>query len=120
MSNRIQGNGGHGVFAEGARGWTTGADLLGNRIAGNAGDGVHIGFGVRGVIDSNRTDRNGDDGIDVDAADPTNFNEVVVRANRASFNADLGIEAVPATMDGGGNRAKHNGNPAECVGVRCR
>jgi parallel beta-helix repeat protein len=119
-SNRIQANGGDGVEAEGAGGFTTGADLIGNRISGNAGDGVRFGFEVVGVIDSNRTDRNGDDGIDVDAADPLNFNEVVVRANRAFFNADLGIEAVSATTDGGGNRAKHNGNPAQCVGVRCK
>lgn len=33
---------------------------------------------------------------------------------------DLGIEAVAGTTDGGGNGAKHNGNPAQCVGVRCR
>ena len=119
-SNRIEDNGGDGVEADGDGSFGVGADLAHNRIIRNAGDGVRIGFEVDGLIAGNRTDRNGDDGIDVDAADPTNFNEVVVRANRAFFNADLGIEAVPTTTDGGGNRAKHNGNPEQCVGVRCR
>jgi hypothetical protein len=27
---------------------------------------------------------------------------------------------VPGTADGGRNRAKHSGNPAECLGVTCR
>jgi hypothetical protein len=42
-----------------------------------------------------------------------------VSRNRADHNAEYGIYAVPGTIDGGGNRAKHNGNPAQCVGVRC-
>ena len=44
----------------------------------------------------------------------------MVRANHAFFNADLGIFAAPGVIDGGGNKAKHNGNPAQCVGVRCK
>jgi hypothetical protein len=39
--------------------------------------------------------------------------------NRADRNANYGIEA-PGAVDGGGNRAKHNGNPAQCLGVSCR
>jgi hypothetical protein len=38
----------------------------------------------------------------------------------ARFNADLGIEAASNTTDGGGNKARHNGNPAQCVGVVCK
>ena len=69
-------------------------------------------------IERNRTERNGDDGIDVDVGE---FGSpITVRANRAFFNVDLGIEADPGTIDGGGNRAKHNGNPLQCLGVRCR
>jgi hypothetical protein len=36
-------------------------------------------------------------------------------SNRSDRNADLGIEALSGVTDGGGNRAKHNGNPAQCV-----
>jgi hypothetical protein len=39
---------------------------------------------------------------------------VTLNSNRADRNADLGIEAVPGTL-GGGNRANHNGNRAQCV-----
>jgi len=34
-------------------------------------------------------------------------------------NADLGIEAVFGVIDGGGNRARANGNPLECTNVFC-
>lgn len=38
--------------------------------------------------------------------------------NRADRNADLGLD-VPGVIDGGRNRARGNGNPAQCVGVDC-
>jgi hypothetical protein len=69
------------------------------------------------LIDRNRSERNGDDGIDVDVTSPT----VTVSNNFASFNGDLGIEAEPTpAIDGGGNRANGNGNPAQCLNVRCK
>jgi hypothetical protein len=37
----------------------------------------------------------------------------------ATRNRDLGIEAVAGVIDGGGNRASANGNPAQCTNVRC-
>lgn len=43
---------------------------------------------------------------------------VTIAGNRAVRNADLGIEAVGA-VDGGGNRAAGNGDPAQCAGVAC-
>jgi hypothetical protein len=39
--------------------------------------------------------------------------------NSAFHNRDLGFEAVAGTIDGGGNRAHGNGNPAECTGLAC-
>jgi hypothetical protein len=42
-----------------------------------------------------------------------------VTENRANFNGDLGIEAVPGVIDGGGNTATGNGNPAECNNILC-
>jgi hypothetical protein len=119
--NRIVSNGGDGVHLDGGIGpYAPGGTVRDNRIARNGGDGVH----TTGVWDSdttierNRTERNGDDGIDVDIGEYGG--PITVRANRAFFNGDLGIEADPGTIDGGGNRASHNGNPAECVAVRCR
>jgi hypothetical protein len=56
----------------------------------------------------------GDDGIDVDTAATT------LTRNLALRNGDLGIEAVPGVIDGGGNKAQGNGNPAQCLNVACR
>jgi hypothetical protein len=42
-----------------------------------------------------------------------------VAGNTANNNGNLGILAVPGTIDGGGNNASGNGNPAQCVGVSC-
>jgi nitrous oxidase accessory protein NosD len=96
------------------------ATIDGNRIEANAADGVLIDgggeFGVtRALVGHNRADRNGDDGIDVEDGEHS-----VIVGNRTFFNTDLGIEAGPRTTDGGGNKAKHNGNPVQCVGVSCR
>jgi hypothetical protein len=42
----------------------------------------------------------------------------VVRANVANYNGDLGIEVI-GSIDGGGNRARGNGNPLQCLNVEC-
>jgi parallel beta-helix repeat protein len=65
------------------------------------------------VVRGNTTNSNADDGIDVDAPGTT------IRENVANDNGDLGIEAVPGVVDGGGNRATGNGNPAQCTDVVC-
>jgi hypothetical protein len=56
----------------------------------------------------------GDDGFDVRS--PT----AKLTGNRAVRNADLGIEAVRGVTDGGGNIARGNGDPRQCVNVACR
>jgi parallel beta-helix repeat protein len=56
----------------------------------------------------------GDDGIDVDSAATTLTRNLLLR------NGDLGIEAVPGVIDGGGNQAHGNGNPAQCLNVACQ
>ena len=123
--NRIFDNGANGVAVFGSFGQfgDTAADVRDNRITGNDRDGVLVRDpGIVATVERNHTDRNGDDGIEVDHGPTSDLCcfDVVVSANRAFFNADLGIEAVPAATDGGGNRAKHNGDPAQCVGVSCR
>src|SRR5262249_27447760 len=56
----------------------------------------------------------GDDGIDVRAPGTT------VTRNTANANHDLGISAVRGVIDGGGNHAAGNGNPAQCTNIACR
>jgi large repetitive protein len=87
-------------------------------VRGAAVDGISVGTetdnpvpGAR--IEANRATGNGDDGVDVRRAG------TLLRANAANGNGDLGIFAVPGVIDGGGNRAAGNGNPAECSGVSC-
>ena len=102
----------------------TQATVTRNLVFENASDGILVQrapfAGVNdttALIDRNRSERNGDDGIDVDVTSAT----VTISNNFASFNGDLGIEAEPTpAIDGGGNRANGNGNPAQCLNVRCK
>ena len=108
--NDLSGNG-TGIQVSG-QGATT---VSRNSIEDSAGDGIQVSSAATGVtIERNTSSRNGDDGIDVDTAN------AVITKNTANFNADLGIEAVPGVTDGGGNRARGNGNPAQCVNVSCK
>jgi hypothetical protein len=49
----------------------------------------------------------------------------ILSANTADRNGDLGIgmgprpPEIPPITDGGGNRAKHNGNPLQCLNIFC-
>ena len=88
--------------------------VRGNIVRHAGVDGVHVDAGIAGtVVERNLAFGAGDDGIHVDSA------ASVLTGNRAFFNHDLGIEAVVGVTDGGGNRAHHNGNPAQCLGVVC-
>jgi hypothetical protein len=40
--------------------------------------------------------------------------------NRAIDNGALGIRAVEGVIDGGGNVARRNGDPRQCVNIACR
>ena len=95
-------------------GFSEGTTVRGNRVRASGADGVFVAQSGDTVIEGNRTNRNGDDGIDT--TDPS----TVVTRNHADRNFDFGIEAVPGTIDGGGNRARGNGNPAQCLNIACR
>jgi hypothetical protein len=43
-----------------------------------------------------------------------------VSHNTANYNRELGIEADATVIDGGGNKAKGNGNPLQCLNVFCK
>jgi len=55
----------------------------------------------------------GDDGFDVESR------SAKLTGNRALLNADLGVEAVFGVADGGGNIARHNGDPRQCAHISC-
>lgn len=92
--------------------------VRGNIVRQGKGDGIGINLDNVGVVSETLVERNvvtglGDDGIDVDS--PT----TVLRGNLTTRNGDLGIEAVPGVTDAGDNRAFANGNPQQCVNVKC-
>jgi parallel beta-helix repeat protein len=86
-----------------------------NVVNRNLVDGILVENGATGtLVVRNLAIRNGDDGIDVDAPATT------LTRNTANHNHDLGIEAVPGVIDGGGNHAAGNGNPAQCTNIDCK
>jgi hypothetical protein len=91
-----------------------------NRIIGNVAtstttDAIRVDPGaVATVLAGNLAVHSADDGIDVRAPGTT------VTRNTANNNHDLGISAVAGVIDGGGNRAAGNGNPAQCTNISCR
>ena len=97
---------------------TRGMTLVGQGalVKTNVATGHEDGFYIAGAFDvvGNTANNNFDDGIEV-ALPGT-----LLRKNVANDNGDLGIEAHPETVDGGGNRARGNGNPAQCIGVTCK
>jgi hypothetical protein len=90
----------------------TGEDTL---VKHNTAIGASTGFSVFGdlVLEGNIADRNGWNGITAGAG-------LTLTRNTANGNGNLGIEARTGAIDGGGNRASGNGNPAQCVGVTCK
>lgn len=86
--------------------------VFGNHVTSKLSDGILVDSGATGtLLVGNLAIRSGDDGIDVDAPATT------VTRNIANHNQDLGIEAVPGVIDGGGNHAAGNGNPAQCINI---
>jgi parallel beta-helix repeat protein len=93
----------------------TGTLVIRNLAIRNLSDGILVENGATGtLVVRNLAIRNGDDGIDVDAPATT------LTRNTANHNHDLGIEAVPGVIDGGGNHAAGNGNPAQCTNIDCK
>jgi parallel beta-helix repeat protein len=130
--NVVSDSGDDGVFMKGGEG----VRITHNRVVRNHGGitlwpGSHNvikrnrvrrardGFLVRGdqhslLLKGNIARRASDDGFDV------NDRGTKLTKNRAVRNGDLGIEAVRGVNDGGGNVARHNGDPRQCTHVVCR
>jgi parallel beta-helix repeat protein len=67
----------------------------------------------RSILGGNVATAGGGDGFDIDSP------SAKLRNNRAVRNAELGIEAVHGVIDGGGNTARHNGDPRRCTNISC-
>jgi parallel beta-helix repeat protein len=86
-----------------------------NEASGNGLDGIRM-FTPSGpnLFRHNEASGNNQNGFHISPAGQT------LTGNTADANGQLGIDAAPGTIDGGGNKARGNGNPAQCVGVACK
>jgi len=98
-------------------------DGSGGVVERNVADGVSSSFGISIgaddlLIRKNHASRNYDGGIYVYGTGNT-IKQNVANDNGEHLN-NYGIYVVPGNLDGGGNRARGNGAPEQCFGVRCR
>lgn len=89
-----------------------------NVVRGSLEDNIVVDREQAGSVENTLVQDNtvvgaGDDGIDVRSRLTT------ISGNVALRNHDLGIEAVPGVIDGGGNHAAANGNRQQCTNVTC-
>ena len=85
-----------------------------NHLRGAGEDGVHVHHKAKHThLRRNHVFGAKDDGLDV------NKSKTKVTRNEARRNGDLGIEAVRGVIDGGGNRARGNGDPRQCTHIVC-
>ncbi len=115
LESNIAGNStGNGVSIDGNSASNV---LVSNMANGNTGDGIAVGApglaGAGTLIERNTASGNGGDGIQVSAPVHT------ITANTADSNGGWGIFAEVANIDGGGNRATGNLEPAQCYTVVC-
>ncbi len=83
-----------------------------NEVTRSADSGIVV-RDPRAVVIRNRTSSNANSGIAL--LEPGAY----VARNVANGNAEYGIKAPPGTIDGGGNRASGNAEPAQCLNVVC-
>jgi hypothetical protein len=85
-----------------------------NHVVSTTGHGIQVNADASGTsVEKNFVRTSGLDSIHVEAPATTITESTAVR------NTNLGIFA-PGAVDGGGNKASDNGNPAQCVGVVCK
>lgn len=89
--------------------------MIGHNVANDnrSGSGIVV-LADNLLIRKNEASRNDLNGISILGTGNT------IKQNVANDNGNYGIFAVAGNIDGGGNRARGNGNPAQCVGVRCK
>ncbi|MCD6014051.1 MAG: copper-binding protein [Solirubrobacterales bacterium] len=84
-----------------------------NVVNRSGGDGFLVNHKGSYVLKRNVSTGAKDDGFDVESRSTR------LAKNRATRNAALGIKAVKGVIDGGGNRARGNGDKRQCVHVKC-
>jgi parallel beta-helix repeat protein len=108
--NATQANLGLGVEITGSLGNT----IFGNTMDGNLQGGIWVDGGATGnTVARNAARGNDGDGLTVEGADS------VVGGNLARLNNGWGIYAAPGVVDGGGNGASGNAEPAQCYLIVC-
>jgi hypothetical protein len=99
--------------------------FAGNTLAGNSAAGLFVDLRAGSVqVSDNSFNRNGY--APGAYTDPSGrpltagawANAGTFSGNVATRNAGYGIEGY-GVVDGGGNIARHNGNPAQCLGIAC-
>jgi parallel beta-helix repeat protein len=85
-----------------------------NVVKRSGGDGFLINKKGTSVLRRNVASGAKDDGFDVESRSTR------LAKNRATHNADLGIQAVRGVIDGGGNVARHNGDRRQCTHIACK
>jgi parallel beta-helix repeat protein len=114
-NNRVERNTVTGTVAPGLATFsnTSATTFSQNTVTGGGDDGLQVASNTSGTIVSQNTFAfNVGDGIDAAGA-------TTLAKNTAVYNGQLGIRAVAPVIDGGGNKAAFNGDPAQCVGVVC-
>jgi hypothetical protein len=94
-----------------------------NVFAHNGGNGLYVENSTSTIV-NNRFRDNGVDGLFVFEEVPGFYEHYRIRGNVADRNTDLGIRVLPAfdgelPQDVGGNAAKHNGDPRQCLNIQC-
>jgi parallel beta-helix repeat protein len=90
---------------------SSGTQIVRNNVNGAHNDGIIVSStATASVLLKNVAHSNGADGIDVLSTDAA----TTITKNRADHNTDFGIDAALGVTDGGGNRARGNGNTAQC------
>jgi parallel beta helix pectate lyase-like protein len=129
FDSTIAHNGGNGIFGDYG---SDAATYQGNRVVGNGGHGIDVETATSTILD-NVVLRNGRDGIHAYESVGLDFAKgYLIGGNMADGNAGLGISAcindrstevwnpcAPGMIDGGGNSAKHNGDPRQCLNIVC-
>jgi hypothetical protein len=104
-ANAADGNGGDGL---GIHELAQANAMTKNTAAGNAGNGLTVDTTVGPTTVAGNTTIGNADGIVAAVASTT------VAKNVAIANLDLGIDAPSGAIDKGGNKARDNGNAAQC------
>ena len=92
--------------------------LLRNTANRNGAAGI-VSDDSHGLIHDNVTNANGGSGLVIADVLPDHGPLHTVTGHTAKRNAGLGIDTLAGVIDGGGNVAKHNGDPRECVTIAC-